>query len=116
MSLSHSNCYTKDLSVLLTFCPAILCDYHLKHDPENVPANQHVDGACIIADISGFVNLCGKYCKRGTDGLDDLQKCTSSFVGDMVNVVHQHGGDGKTVTPFCIPCNNIFFYSYIICW
>ncbi len=59
-----------------------------------VPHTFFGKGACLIADISGFVKLCGRLSALGVEGLDDLRKCTNSFIGDIVDTVYRRGGDG----------------------
>lgn len=47
----------------------------------------------LIVDISGFTRLSGQYCARGKDGLDDLQKATNGFIGQLVGIIYHYGGD-----------------------
>lgn len=57
------------------------------------PYSRSFMGVCLIADISGFTRLSGAYCARGTDGIDDLQKATSGYMGSLVNTIYLFGGD-----------------------
>jgi hypothetical protein len=82
-----------DMNLLASFCPTLLLTNILKGDQIHLE-RKFLSGACLIADISGFVKLCGYLCKCGVEGFDDLQLCTSSFIGDLVKIVYSYGGDG----------------------
>ena len=57
------------------------------------PFSTNFWGVCLLADISDFTRLSGVYCARGKDGLDDLQKATSGYMGSLVNTIYSYGGD-----------------------
>jgi len=44
-------------------------------------------------DISGFTKLSGEYCSQGKGGIDDLQRATNGFMGKLVEIIYQFGGD-----------------------
>jgi hypothetical protein len=50
-------------------------------------------GVCLIVDISGFTALSGSFCDAGKKGIDGLQVCTNGYIGQLVAIVHAHGGD-----------------------
>jgi hypothetical protein len=83
-----------DTQILASFCPSFLLEQvSLKKDL--TPCTFFKTGACLIADISGFVKLCGRLSALGVNGIDDLRKCTNSFIGELVNTVYKRGGDGE---------------------
>jgi hypothetical protein len=60
----------------------------------NVKASSFfLHGVCLLVDISGFTALSEAFCDAGKKGIDALQVCTNGYIGDLVNVVHSHGGD-----------------------
>jgi hypothetical protein len=81
-----------DASVLTSFCPDILLDSIIH---SNSTENMFFDAACLLADISGFVKLTGDLCSCGVEGFDDLRQCTSNFIGELINIIYYHGGDGN---------------------
>ncbi|RYG70204.1 hypothetical protein EON64_00810 [archaeon] len=44
-------------------------------------------------DISGFTRLSGQFCALGKEGIDGLQQATNGYMGKLVEVIYQHGGD-----------------------
>eukprot|EP00602_Paraphysomonas_sp_CaronLab_P006171 CAMPEP_0185021234 /NCGR_PEP_ID=MMETSP1103-20130426/3914_1 /TAXON_ID=36769 /ORGANISM="Paraphysomonas bandaiensis, Strain Caron Lab Isolate" /LENGTH=1311 /DNA_ID=CAMNT_0027552633 /DNA_START=35 /DNA_END=3970 /DNA_ORIENTATION=- len=81
-----------DIGLLSSFCPTLLLENIIRNDTVKLE-REFLHGACLIADISGFVKLCGTLSKEGVDGFDDLQRCTSSFIGDLIKIVYTYGGD-----------------------
>ena len=53
------------------------------------------EGACMLADISGFTKLSGACCEEGTSGLDRLHDACSGYLGKFVQTVYTYQGDGK---------------------
>lgn len=49
--------------------------------------------ACMIVDISGFTRLSGQFCAMGKAGIDKLQQATNGYLGDLVDIIYQYGGD-----------------------
>lgn len=47
----------------------------------------------LLVDISGFTRLSGSFCEKGKAGIDDLQKATNGYLGQLVQVIYNHGGD-----------------------
>ena len=83
-----------DINLVSSFCPSLLLQFIVTNKSVSLE-NQYLQGACLIADISGFVKLCGDLSKCGAEGFDDLQICTRSFIGELVKIVYHYGGDGK---------------------
>jgi class 3 adenylate cyclase len=83
-----------DLHLVSSFCPSLLLGFLAKKKVISLDY-QFLSGASLIADISGFVKLCGDLSKCGAEGFDDLQICTRTFIGDLVKIVYHYGGDGK---------------------
>lgn len=83
-----------DVNLVASFCPSLVLE--LIGTTNNISLDsKFLSGACLIADISGFVKLCGELSKCGADGFDDLQICTRTFIGDLVKIVYHYGGDGR---------------------
>lgn len=57
------------------------------------PSSLFFHGVCLLADISGFTRLSGAFCEKGKLGLDGLQQATNGYMGRLVEVIYQHGGD-----------------------
>jgi hypothetical protein len=89
-----------DLHLVSSFCPSLLLGFIVKKKTLSLD-HQFLYGAALIADISGFVKLCGDLSKCGAEGFDDLQICTRTFIGDLVKIVYHYGGDGKTFLILC---------------
>ena len=89
-----------DDNLALAFVPTVLHSLviqNLKSDgsfPEG-PQSISFTGACLLADISGFTKMSAKFCDQGLRGLDDLHRNTSGILGQYVQIVYAHGGDGK---------------------
>jgi hypothetical protein len=90
-----------DAQILASFCPSFLLQEISQHKITS-PVTFFGMGACFIADISGFVKLCGRLSALGVNGIDDLRKCTNSFIGDLVNTVYKRGGDGEYLVVLCL--------------
>lgn len=101
--LSQINVNTSSLSVargeyltesekVASFLPDILIK-HLTHNTENVSCSRF-RGAALLVDISGFSTYSATMCSKGVKGLDDLHHITNVFLGDLVSLVYQYGGDG----------------------
>ena len=88
---------------LASFYPSFLID-KLKKSRKITSQTFFADGAVMIADISGFVRLCGRLSALGVDGLDELSKYTNSYIGDLVNTVYSYGGDVVSFAGDAIIC------------
>ena len=53
------------------------------------------EGACMLADISGFTKLSGACCEEGSSGLDRLHDACSGYLGKFVQTVYTYNGDGR---------------------
>lgn len=85
---------------LLTFCPDNLINYLQNNsisltDLKEKPSTRcfSFDGACMLADISGFSKFSGSMCQKGVSGLDDLREVTNGFLGHFVRKVYEFDGD-----------------------
>lgn len=104
--LSSRGIYHDDDNLALAFVPTILHGLvtqnipKLRRCPSGVEAicipsaTTTFSGACVLADISGFTKMSAKFCEQGLSGLDDLHRSTSGFLGQYVQIVYAHGGDG----------------------
>ena len=81
----------------LCFVPEILVEFINRnvHRKKNVlePTSYFIQGVCLLVDISGFTKLSGEYCSQGKGGIDDLQRATNGFMGKLVEIIYQFGGD-----------------------
>lgn len=67
---------------------------------ENMNCNRPTDatsrsfeGVCLIVDISGFTRLSGAFCAQGKVGIDGLQKIVNGYMGLLVEIIYEYGGD-----------------------
>lgn len=83
-------------NLVMSYCPdALLTSLDESVDTDIVAKSWFRDGACMLADISGFTRLSGKLCELGVSGLDELRRITSDFLSKLLYIVYTHGGDGK---------------------
>jgi hypothetical protein len=101
--ISSRGIYHDDDNLALSFVPTILhglvtqtLSNMVLASPDS-PKTSSFTGACLLADISGFTKMSAMFCEKGLSGLDDLHKTTSGFLGQYVQVVYAHGGDGKRI-------------------
>jgi hypothetical protein len=80
-----------------SFCPNLLLSHLSTRPPEDIMqvSCTSFEGACMLADISGFSKFSGAMCSLGLAGLDDLHTATNEFLGHFVDIVYQYRGDGK---------------------
>eukprot|EP01031_Cornospumella_fuschlensis_P027070 gene27069-32708_t len=57
------------------------------------PKSFFFHGTCLLVDISGFTRLSSDFCALGKEGIDGLQQATNGYMGKLVEVIYQHGGD-----------------------
>ena len=79
-----------------SYLPNILL-HSLLQDARNSTSIESLqfEGACMLADISGFTKLSGACCEEGTSGLDRLHDACSGYLGKFVQTVYTYQGDGK---------------------
>jgi len=92
-----------DPKVMASFCPSFLLR-EISQQNVTTPHTFFGKGACLIADISGFVKLCGRLSALGVNGIDGLRKCTNSYIGDLVDTVYRCGGDVVSFAGDAIIC------------
>ena len=84
-------------NTIKSFAPDLLMIYTLEemfHTQKTLtPYSTFFDGVCMLADISGFTRLSGKFCERGKDGIDQLQQVVNGYLGQLVKIVYAYGGD-----------------------
>ena len=84
-------------NTIKSFAPDMLMIYTLEemfHTQKTLtPYSTFFDGVCMLADISGFTRLSGKFCERGKDGIDQLQQVVNGYLGQLVKIVYAYGGD-----------------------
>lgn len=100
----------KEDKMICSFCPDALLFSLLtvlnadsKNRNESVMQNMLIQepqsisfrGACLLADISGFTKLSGKFSSRGSAGLEELHATASDYLGKFAKIVYAHGGDGS---------------------
>lgn len=94
------NIESSHLDQILPFCPDVLVTYLRKHPitgSGSGPRRLTFQGACMLADISGFSKFSGAMCSKGVSGLDDLREATNGFLGYFVKQVYEYQGDGKSL-------------------
>jgi hypothetical protein len=88
----------KGYDQIVPYCPDLLIDYFRKH-PDKLKSSESYcitfNGACMLADISGFSKFSGAMCSKGVSGLDDLREATNGFLGHFVKTVYEYDGDGE---------------------
>ena len=95
--------HTLNRQQLASFYPAFLIE-KLKKNRKITSQTFFANGAALIADISGFVRLCGRLSALGVDGLDELSKYTNSYIGELVDTVYRYGGDVVSFAGDAIIC------------
>ena len=79
------------------FVPNILIDIvknNIEHGNEHIePMSMFLTGVCLIVDISGFTKLSGTFCNLGKDGIDQLQLATNGYMGKLVDIINEWGGE-----------------------
>ena len=81
-----------------SFAPDLLMTYILERNVRSEkiklePFSVFFDGVCLLADISGFTRLSGKFCEGGKNGIDQLQQVVNGYLGQLVKIVYAYGGD-----------------------
>jgi len=85
---SATKCYVPQMLLEI-----ITHSYKCEPQYEIKPASFFFEGVCMIVDISGFTRLSGQYCARGKSGIDELQKATNGFIGQLIEIVYHFRGD-----------------------
>ncbi len=79
------------------FVPELLTNFIRKsvRDGKNKidPTSFFLKGVCLLVDISGFTMMSEQFCVQGKNGLDGLQQTTNGYMGQLVDVIYQFGGD-----------------------
>jgi class 3 adenylate cyclase len=79
------------------FVPTLLCDAVNDRAARGrdfvEPVSSTFNGVCLVVDISGFTKLSGEYCLLGKAGIDQLQLATNGYMGRLVEIVYEYGGD-----------------------
>ena len=91
----HPNLFN-DYVGTYSYLPNILLSSLLKDSKAQTSTTAlNFEGACMLADISGFTKLSGACCEEGTSGLDRLHDACSGYLGKFVQTVYTYQGDGK---------------------
>lgn len=77
---------------VVSFLPDILVK-HLTKNVGDISCSRFY-GAALLVDISGFSTFAATMCSKGVKGLDELHDATNVFLGNLVLLVYQYGGDG----------------------
>lgn len=79
------------------FVPELLTNFIRKSVREGKnkidPTSFFLKGVCLLVDISGFTMMSETFCVQGKSGLDGLQQTTNGYMGQLVDVIYQFGGD-----------------------
>ena len=91
----HPNLFNDQVGTY-SYLPNILLNSLLKDSKSKTTSGSlNFEGACMLADISGFTKLSGACCEEGTSGLDRLHDACSGYLGKFVQTVYTYQGDGK---------------------
>lgn len=82
------------LETLASYVPASIAR-KAAEDPARFerPTSETFDAAVLFADISGFTALTERLAVRGAAGAEDLTRLLNAYLGQLVELVHGHGGD-----------------------
>jgi hypothetical protein len=85
-------------NTIKSFAPDMLMIYTIEKGfhsgaAELSPFSVFFDGVVLLADISGFTRLSGKFCDDGRNGIDQLQQTTNNYLGELVKNIYAYGGD-----------------------
>jgi adenylate cyclase len=112
------------LRELGSFCPLILLKYLKQKLSATVPVtgtwkaraslrasmsiqpvgSHHFRGVCMVADVSGFVDLSNLYCSKGVAGVDELQRLIDDYFVEIIDLVYSFGGDVLYIAGDAIIC------------
>ena len=82
------------VELLASFVPKLIQRRALL-DPKPIesPINEEFHSVVLFADISGFTALTEKLAKRGPVGVETLARILNEYFGDLIDVIHEYGGD-----------------------
>lgn len=59
----------------------------------HAPLRDQFEAAILFADITGFTHLSERLAERGAAGVEELTRILNAFFGQLIDLVHAHGGD-----------------------
>jgi hypothetical protein len=82
------------IQALSSYVPKlVLRRFIRKHVALEPPENEQYHACVLFADISGFTPLAEKLAKMGSRGVEQLTAYLNEYFGQMINLIHNHGGD-----------------------
>jgi class 3 adenylate cyclase/tetratricopeptide (TPR) repeat protein len=85
---------TSSVDSVSSYLPAIMLR-RFAHDPRlpTEPTVEHLFGAVLFADMSGFTTLTETLAEQGAAGAEQLTQIISNYFSQLISVIHAHGGD-----------------------
>jgi class 3 adenylate cyclase/predicted ATPase len=83
------------LDVVITYLPRHLVRTELAHlsEERTLAAGEFLDGALLLADISGFTAMSERLSTLGREGVEQLTEIVNRHFGAMLKIILDHGGD-----------------------
>jgi len=69
---------------------------HLLHQPQyscESLTREHLQGALLVADISGFTKLNEEYAAMGHEGIEEVSRHVSQYFSGLLCIIEAYGGD-----------------------
>jgi len=85
---------TSSVDSVSSYLPALMLR-RFAHDPRlpTEPTVEHLFGAVLFADMSGFTTLAETLAEQGAAGAEQLTQIINNYFGQLIGVIHAHGGD-----------------------
>lgn len=82
------------VELLASFVPRLIQKRVLQDaTPIGSPVSEDFDSVVLFADISGFTALTERLAIRGPVGVETLARVLNDYFGQLIDVIHDHGGD-----------------------
>ena len=85
---------TSSVDSVSSYLPALMLR-RFAHDPRlpTEPTVEHLFGAVLFADMSGFTTLTETLAEQGAAGAEQLTQIINDYFSQLISVIHAHGGD-----------------------
>ncbi len=85
---------TSSVDSVSSYLPALMLR-RFAQDPRlpTEPTVEHLSGSVLFADMSGFTTLTETLAEQGAAGAEQLTQIINNYFGQLINVIHAHGGD-----------------------
>lgn len=82
------------LDRLASFVPRRVLEHFASEPTASLaPRRECYPGALLFADIAGFVPIAARISALGPEGVERLSEVLNDYLGRLIQVVHDHGGD-----------------------